>query len=246
MSAAAFAADFGWLWFLLAGAAVGSFLNALVHRLPQMEAGAADVNLFWPGSRCPRCRAPIPPRRNIPILSWLWLRGRAPCCGERISPRYLILEALCAALFVAFWLRAAPLPWPQVLLGCGGLAAAAALLGWVMDDAPAPASAVWSLLWLGLLDAALNGSAAPATWAAAVGAAIWLAAFGWHGERVADDRSWSRLGALLMAPGAWFGWVGLTLAAAAALLALSPGGGRRATLLVSVGLMLMLSLGVTR
>lgn len=80
------------------GAIVGSFLNVVIYRLPAGE--------FWKkGSRsvCPACGARIPARHNLPVLSWLLLGGRARCCGARISPRYLVVEALTAALFAAAW-----------------------------------------------------------------------------------------------------------------------------------------------
>ena len=77
------------------------------------------------------------------------------------------------------------MPWPTLLIGLGGLALAAALLGWVVDAAPTPMSANWSLLWLGLLGAALASEATAAIQAAAVGAALW-APVGWWRHRRAD------------------------------------------------------------
>jgi leader peptidase (prepilin peptidase)/N-methyltransferase len=76
------------------GAIVGSFLNVVVHRLPRHE------SLVSPASHCPRCGTPVKPYDNIPILSWLLLRGRCRSCGERISPRYPLVEALTAVLCV--------------------------------------------------------------------------------------------------------------------------------------------------
>jgi leader peptidase (prepilin peptidase) / N-methyltransferase len=76
------------------GAIVGSFLNVVVHRLPRNE------SLVSPASHCPRCGMPVKPYDNIPILSWLLLRGRCRSCGEPISPRYPLVEALTAALCV--------------------------------------------------------------------------------------------------------------------------------------------------
>lgn len=76
------------------GAIVGSFLNVVVHRLPRHE------SVVKPASRCPNCGAPVKPYDNIPILSWLLLRGRCRGCGEPISPRYPLVEALTAALCV--------------------------------------------------------------------------------------------------------------------------------------------------
>ena len=76
----------------LFGAIVGSFLNVVAHRLPRGE------SLAHPPSRCPTCGAPVKPYDNIPILSWLLLRGRCRSCGEPISPRYPIVEAATALL----------------------------------------------------------------------------------------------------------------------------------------------------
>ena len=84
---------------LLFGAVVGSFLNVVVHRLPRGE------SVVRPRSRCPGCGAAIRPYDNVPVLSWLWLRGRCRDCGEPISVRYPLVEALtallCAAVVVA-------------------------------------------------------------------------------------------------------------------------------------------------
>jgi leader peptidase (prepilin peptidase) / N-methyltransferase len=77
------------------GAILGSFLNVVIHRLPLGE------SLASPGSRCPSCGAPIAPYDNIPILSWLLLRGRCRHCGAPISPRYPAVELLTAAAFAA-------------------------------------------------------------------------------------------------------------------------------------------------
>ena len=76
------------------GAIVGSFLNVVVHRLPRHE------SLISPASHCPRCGTPVKPYDNIPILSWLLLRGRCRSCDEPISPRYPLVEALTAVLCV--------------------------------------------------------------------------------------------------------------------------------------------------
>ncbi len=77
------------------GAVVGSFLNVVIWRLPLGE------SVVSPRSRCPGCLAPIAAYDNLPILSWLLLRGRCRGCGMGISARYPFVEALTAALFVA-------------------------------------------------------------------------------------------------------------------------------------------------
>jgi leader peptidase (prepilin peptidase) / N-methyltransferase len=78
----------------LFGAIFGSFLNVVAYRLPRHE------SLVSPASHCPICATPVKPYDNIPILSWLLLRGHCRGCGESISPRYPLVEALTAALCV--------------------------------------------------------------------------------------------------------------------------------------------------
>jgi leader peptidase (prepilin peptidase)/N-methyltransferase len=77
------------------GAVIGSFLNVIIHRLPR------EQSIVFPNSSCPKCRAPIKAYDNIPILSYLILRGRCRACGVRISPRYPAVEAVTALLFAA-------------------------------------------------------------------------------------------------------------------------------------------------
>jgi leader peptidase (prepilin peptidase)/N-methyltransferase len=77
------------------GACVGSFLNVVVWRLPRGE------SLVRPGSHCPGCDSPIPPWANVPLLSYLALRGRCRSCGARISLRYPLIEALTGLVFAA-------------------------------------------------------------------------------------------------------------------------------------------------
>jgi leader peptidase (prepilin peptidase)/N-methyltransferase len=79
----------------LAGLVIGSFLNVVAHRLPRRE------SLVAPGSRCPSCGAPVKPYDNVPVVSWLLLRGRCRSCGAPISPRYPLVEAATAVLFAS-------------------------------------------------------------------------------------------------------------------------------------------------
>jgi len=94
------ATEFPWFFpgvvFLL-GAAIGSFLNVVIHRVP------AGRSIVRPGSHC-ACGAPIAWFDNIPILSWFLRRGRARCCGRRYGFRYPFVELLVAGLFLASWL----------------------------------------------------------------------------------------------------------------------------------------------
>jgi leader peptidase (prepilin peptidase) / N-methyltransferase len=77
------------------GAAIGSFLNVVIWRLPRGESVVA------PRSSCPQCATPIRARDNVPVLSWALLRGRCRDCKAAISPRYPVIEALTALLCVA-------------------------------------------------------------------------------------------------------------------------------------------------
>ncbi len=89
----------GWITavgFALVGACIGSFLNVVVYRLPRGLSVRKPARSF-----CPTCGQPIPWHLNIPLLSWLALRGKSACCGKPISMRYPALEAACAALFLA-------------------------------------------------------------------------------------------------------------------------------------------------
>jgi leader peptidase (prepilin peptidase)/N-methyltransferase len=83
------------------GACIGSFLNVCIYRIPKNE------SVVRPGSHC-GCGRPIAPYDNIPVLSWLILRGRARCCGRPFSFRYPAIELLTAALFLACWLQFPP------------------------------------------------------------------------------------------------------------------------------------------
>jgi len=77
------------------GLIIGSFLNVVAYRLPRKE------SLATPGSRCPHCEHPVRAYDNVPVLSWLLLRGCCRDCGEPVSKRYPVVEALTAALFAA-------------------------------------------------------------------------------------------------------------------------------------------------
>jgi leader peptidase (prepilin peptidase)/N-methyltransferase len=80
------------------GLAFGSFLNVCIYRLP------LELSVVRPGSACPECKKPIAFYDNIPVLSWLILRGQCRNCHTRISPRYLVVEVLTGLLFLAcYW-----------------------------------------------------------------------------------------------------------------------------------------------
>jgi leader peptidase (prepilin peptidase)/N-methyltransferase len=95
------------------GVAVGSFLNVCIHRLPIRE------SLAFPASHCPNCSAPIKPYDNIPLLSYLVLRGRCRACGASISVQYPIVEFATGAVFLAaFLLFDSPILYQRLLFAC--------------------------------------------------------------------------------------------------------------------------------
>jgi leader peptidase (prepilin peptidase)/N-methyltransferase len=77
----------------LMGLAIGSFLNVVVYRVPRGE------SVVHPRSRCPNCQTPIAWYDNLPVLSWLLLRGRCRACHEPISARYPLIELATGAVF---------------------------------------------------------------------------------------------------------------------------------------------------
>jgi leader peptidase (prepilin peptidase) / N-methyltransferase len=102
---------FGFATFaFVGGLAAGSFLTVVAHRVPR------KVSIVRPRSRCPQCSTQIAPYDNIPIFSWVLLRGRSRCCGEPISAAYPATELAVAALFVATVLVLRE-SWVDVVLG---------------------------------------------------------------------------------------------------------------------------------
>ena len=104
------------------GLAVGSFLNVVIHRVPRGE------SLLRPASHCPRCQRAVRPWENVPVLSWLALRGKCASCAGRISVRYPLVEAATAALFVAITLRFGLSPELPAYLYLGAVSLALALI----------------------------------------------------------------------------------------------------------------------
>src|SRR5438105_4556334 len=83
------------LWVALMGLAIGSFLNVVIARVPH------GLSIVRPPSRCPKCGHGLSWYENIPVLSWLWLRGNCRSCRAPISIRYPLIELMTALLFLA-------------------------------------------------------------------------------------------------------------------------------------------------
>jgi leader peptidase (prepilin peptidase) / N-methyltransferase len=225
----------------LLGMVVGSFLNVVIYRLPIMlerdwrfeaaellsEGGAAETpvpaptanpaparfTLSSPRSACPRCKAPIKAWQNIPVVSWLLLRGRCAACKNPISARYPLVE-LTTGLLSA---------WVAWRFGFGAAAACGLLITWSLialagidvDHQLLPDGITLPLMWAGLLAAVLVGPAAGAAipvtaQAAIIGAAsgyvsLWLV---FQTFRLITGREGMGYGdfKLLAALGAWLGW----------------------------------------
>jgi leader peptidase (prepilin peptidase)/N-methyltransferase len=199
------------------GAIWGSFLNVVVHRLPR------EMSVVHPGSHCPACGAPIRAVHNVPILSWLLLRGRAGCCGARISPRYVAIEALGGLVAIAiFEVVIRPLPGGTSLVHAASIfladfALAMALVAAAFIDAEhmyLPDAITLGGTVFGLATPSLRGlSWTDSLLGAAVGfAGVWLPFV--VGYKVIRGKAGMGLGdaKLTMLAGAWFGWRGVAFA----------------------------------
>ena len=206
------------------GLLVGSFLNVVIYRLPRMmetrwaaeaaeiegraahEEAGAPFNLVVPRSRCPHCGHQITALENIPVLSWLWLRGRCSQCQARISARYPLIETLTGLLAaVAIWRFGLTVP------GIAAVALSFALVSLAfidLDTQLLPDDITLPLVWLGLL-VNLVGGFVPLR-DAVIGAMagylllwsiywIFRLLTGKEGMGYGDFK-------LLAALGAWFGW----------------------------------------
>jgi leader peptidase (prepilin peptidase) / N-methyltransferase len=146
------------------GAVAGSFLNVVSFRLPRHE------SLIRPASRCPSCGTAVRPYDNIPVLSWLLLRGHCRTCHEPISPRYPLIEALTAGLCVAVVLTHGSAS--EIALGIGLILVVvpAAVIDYTDLIIPNPLVAAGALIAL-VLGTALDPSGEPERLIAGVGAA---------------------------------------------------------------------------
>jgi leader peptidase (prepilin peptidase)/N-methyltransferase len=224
------AGTLGWLaqpgvlpWVALAfGLCLGSFLNVVIHRLPKMlERGWREecaelagqplapqpaYSLVAPRSACPACGHGIRAWENIPLVSWLWLRGKCSACGARISVKYPIVEALAG-------IGAAYAAWR---FGATAMALGAALFIWFtialafidQETGLLPDSLTLPLVWIGLL-VNLLGAFVPLA-DAVIGAvagylALWLV---FHGYKLATGKEGMGYGDFKMnaAVGAFLGW----------------------------------------
>ena len=209
------------------GLMVGSFLNVVVHRLPKIMDndwrnqcaelhGVAlpdceHLTLARPRSRCPQCEHSITALENIPVFSWLALRGKCSACHTPISPRYPIVEAL-SGLLSAF---------AAVHFGFGWSAAGAMILIWCLialtfidvDTQLLPDSITLPLLWLGLLFNLFGTfTDLPSAVTGAMGGylSLWIVYWGF---KLATGKEGMGYGdfKLLAALGAWMGWQMLPL-----------------------------------
>ncbi len=212
---------------ILFGLAVGSFLNVVILRLPKMlearwkgecqeflgqaEAGAERprFNIAFPASHCPSCGHPLRWWENLPLLSYLLLRGRCSACKTRISPQYPLVEAAAAALAVLAATQV-PFGWPLLL---------ALVFVWVLltltvidlNTMLLPDQLTLPLLWLGLL-VNVGGMFAPLPDAVIGAAAGYLSLWSvYHGFRLLTGKEGMGYGdfKLLAALGAWMGWQAL-------------------------------------
>ena len=208
------------------GLMIGSFLNVVIYRLPkimerQWAAECAELsgqepakeetfNLVVPRSRCQKCGHQIRWYENIPVLSYLFLRGKCAACGTPISLRYPLVELTTGALFFyCVWSWGAT---PMGLVWCGFSAAIVALAMIDWDTTLLPDSITQPLLWAGLIAAALKWNNVPladALWGAVAGyLALWLVYWsfklvtGKEGMGFGDFKLYAALGA-------WFGWTAL-------------------------------------
>jgi len=215
----------------LSGLIAGSFLNVVIHRLPIMlerewrrdcqqflgldtdtsvpAETESPWNLIWPGSHCPHCSKPLAVHENIPVLSYLWLRGRCSACHTAISPKYPAVELLSALLSAVVAHRFGP--EVQVL---PALALTWSLLALSFIDAEhqlLPDVITLPMLWLGLLLSVFRvftDSTAAILGAVAGYLSLWLVyqLFKWLSGREGMGHGDFKLLALL---GAWLGWAHL-------------------------------------
>jgi leader peptidase (prepilin peptidase) / N-methyltransferase len=227
------------IWFagsvFLLGLMIGSFLNVVIYRLPiilerDWRSQATDLlhpsgdaspasaplerfTLSTPRSACPKCKAPITALQNIPVVSWLVLRGRCASCKAKISARYPVVELATGVLSA----------WVAWHFGFGASAACALLVTWALialtgidiDHQLLPDNITLPLMWAGLLAAVVVGPVAGAALPvspkdALIGASagyisLWLV---FHAFKLVTGKEGMGYGdfKLFAALGAWLGW----------------------------------------
>jgi leader peptidase (prepilin peptidase)/N-methyltransferase len=184
------------------GLLIGSFLNVVIHRVP------AGLSLVSPGSACPACAHPVRPRDNVPVLSWLVLRGRCRDCATPISSRYPIVEAATGLLFALTAWRFQASAYTAAALVV--MAAGVALFLIDLDHRRLPfavtgAAATGTVIALGI-DALVGGAEAVPT--ALLSTLLWLAVYG--GIWLLTAGRGMGLGDVALAPvlGLALGWLG--------------------------------------
>lgn len=189
---------FGAVAALLFGLLIGSFLNVLVHRLPRGE------SIVTPGSHCPACGAPVRARDNVPVLSWILLRGRCRDCRAPISLRYPALELANGLLWLLVFLRARD--WAEVASGALLASACLALLAIDAEFQFLPDWITLPVLAGGLALSFVSSTRTPlgaAAGAALGGGGLWLVAFlyrriaGQEGMGLGDVKMLAMVGAFL-------------------------------------------------
>lgn len=207
---------------IVLGLLVGSFLNVVIHRLPIMlerewreqcawlagdeTPSAGGYNLVRPRSACPHCNHAIAWYENIPIVSWLWLRGRCSACSARISWRYPLVEAVTGLLFgYVAWRWGVTLHTPALWLLVASLVALAFI---DFDTRLLPDNLTLPLAWAGLLFN-LYGGLVPLSDAVIGAVAGYLALWSvYHLFKLLTGKEGMGFGdfKLLAALGAWLGW----------------------------------------
>jgi leader peptidase (prepilin peptidase) / N-methyltransferase len=186
----------------LSGLLVGSFLNVVAHRLPRGE------SIVSPGSHCPSCGAPVSPRDNVPVLSWILLSGRCRVCRAPIALRYPAIELANGALWVLVFLRAPS--WGDFFTGAFLCSAALALLSIDAEFQILPDAITLPGIAIGLALSFVSVRRTPieAALAAALGAGgLYLLAFlyekisGHEGMGLGDVKMLGMIGALLSPAG---------------------------------------------
>ena len=208
------------------GLLIGSFLNVVIHRLPimleaQWRAECADLdgkepaaaekfNLLQPRSRCPKCGHQIRWYENIPLLSYLFLRGRCSDCKTRISLRYPLVELATGALFFYCAWKWGNGGTALLWSGFSATVLTLAVIDW--DTTLLPDDITLPLLWAGLIAATLHWTSVPlpaAVWGVVAGyVSLWLVYWGFKLVTGKEGMGFGDF-KLFAALGAWFGWQAL-------------------------------------